>query len=93
MNDFDLQAELNRNASDKQIVGAELEASRNKWADYVIQRKEEICAYTQPIVVKKKKSAKFRDFVNKIKIIFGLAPRKEQTDGIEAYLQYRDDVE
>lgn len=93
MNNFDLQAELNRNESDKKIVNAELEASRNKWADYVVKNKDEICTYSQPIVVKKKARAKLNDFFNKIKIIFGLTPKKENIDGIEAYLQYSDNAE
>lgn len=93
MNNFDLQAELNRNESDKKIASAELEASRNKWVDYVVKNKNEICAYSQPIAVKKKTRAKLKEFFDKIKIIFGLTPKKGNIDGIETYLQYSDNAE
>lgn len=93
MNEFDLQAELNRNESDKQIVNAELEVSRKKWVDYLLQNKENICSYNQPIKVKKKNRARFNDFVNKIKIIFGLKRKENKVDGIETYLQYCNSIE
>lgn len=89
MNDFDLNNELARNESDKQLACAELEASRSKWVDYLIQNKNEICTIHHPIVVKKKNKEILKGFINKIKAIFGFTPRKENNDGIETYLQYR----
>lgn len=93
MNNFDLQSELSKNEADKQIVSTEIEASRNKWAEYVIKNKNEICSYHKPVVVKKKRCAKFSDFLNKIKIILGLKQKEDKADGIETYLQYRDSIE
>lgn len=93
MNNIELQTELARNASDKQLVNAELEASKKKWIEYILNNKEEICSSHHPIRVKKKKSALFNEFISKIKAIFGLTPRKEEIDGIEAYLQYRNEFE
>lgn len=93
MNQFDLNNEMQRNESDKQLAYAELEASRNKWAQYLINNKDEICTTLHPMVVKKKTKARVSDFINKIKMIFGLIPKKEEKDGIEAYLQYCDSVE
>lgn len=93
MNNIDLQAELARNASDKQLVNAELEASKKKWIEYILKNRETICSNPRPLLVKKKTTARLRDFWNKIKTIFGFMPRKEEFDGIEAYLQYRDKFE
>ena len=93
MNNTDLQAELARNASDKQLVNAELEASKKKWVEYIMENQEVICSNPRPLIVKKKTTARLRDFWNKIKTIFGFTPRKEEFDGIEAYLQYRDKFE
>ena len=93
MNNIDLQAELSRNASDKQLVNAELEASKKKWVEYLLKNQETICSNPRPLTVKKKTTARLRDFWNKIKTIFGFTPRKEEFDGIEAYLQYRDKFE
>lgn len=93
MNNIDLQAELARNASDKQLVNAELEASKKKWVEYLLKNQETICSNPRPLIVKKKTTARLRDFWNKIKTIFGFTPRKEEFDGIEAYLQYRDKFE
>lgn len=93
MNNFDLNNELARNESDKQLVYAELEASRNKWVDYLIQNKNDICTTHHPIVVKKKNKEILKGFIDKIKTIFGFTPRKENNDGIEAYLQYRNGFE
>lgn len=93
MNQFDLNNEMQRNESDKQLAYAELEASRNKWVQYLINNKDEICTTLHPRVVKKKTKARVSDFINKIKMIFGLIPKKEEKDGIEAYLQYCDSVE
>lgn len=93
MNNFDLNNELVRNESDKQLAYAELEASRNKWVGYLINNKDEICATHHPIVVKQKKKERFKRFIEKIKTIFGLMPIKENNDGIETYLQYRNSFE
>ena len=93
MNNFDLNNELARNESDKQLAYAELEASRSKWVDYLIENKNEICTTHHPTVVKKKKNEKFKVFFNKIKAIFGFTPRRENNDGIETYLQYRNSFE
>ena len=93
MNNTDLQAELARNASDKQLANAELEASKKKWVEYIVKNQELICSNPRPLIVKKKTTARLRDFWNKIKTIFGFTPRKEEFDGIEAYLQYRDKFE
>lgn len=93
MNNFDLNNELARNESDKQLVYAELEASRNKWVDYLIQNKNDICTTHHPTVVKKKNKEILKGFIDKIKTIFGFTPRKEINDGIEAYLQYRNGFE
>lgn len=93
MNNIDLQAELARNASDKQLVNAELEASKKKWVEYLLKNQEAICSNPRSLIVKKKTTARLRDFWNKIKTIFGFIPRKEEFDGIEAYLQYRDKFE
>lgn len=93
MNNFDLQLEMERNNSDKELAKTELEVSRNKWVKYIMDNKENICSFHQPIVVKKKFNVKIKEFIDKIKTIFGLMPRKENNDGIEAYLRYRDDFE
>ena len=93
LNNIDLQAELARNVSDKQLVNAELEASKKKWIEYILKNQETICSNPRPLIVKKKTTARLRDFWNKIKTIFGFTPRKEEFDGIEAYLQYRDKFE
>ena len=93
MNNIDLQAELERNASDKQLVNAELEASKKKWVEYILKNQETICSNQRTLIVKKKTTARLREFWNKIKTIFGFTPRKEEFDGIEAYLQYRDKFE
>lgn len=93
MNNIELQKELARNDSDKQLANAELEASKKKWVEYILTNKEEICSNLHPIMVKKKKRALFNEFISKIKAIFGLTPRKEEIDGIEAYLQYRNEFE
>ena len=93
MNNIDLQAELARNVSDKQLVNAELEASKKKWIEYILKNQETICSNPRPLIVKKKTTARLCDFWNKIKTIFGFTPRKEEFDGIEAYLQYRDKFE
>ena len=69
MNNTDLQAELARNASDKQLVNAELEASKKKWVEYILKNKETICSNPRPLIVKKKTTARLRDFWNKIKTI------------------------
>lgn len=90
MNDFDLRAELNRNESERKIVNAELEASRNKWADYVMKNKDKICTFCSPVIVKKKTSSRFKELINKIKFILGLKRKEESRNGIEAYLQYSD---
>lgn len=91
MNSFDLQKEIDRNESDKQMVKAELEAYQKKWAEYVMANKEEICRTHKPIVVKKKLKARCSEFIDKLKTVLGLKPRKERLDGIEAYLQYSDE--
>lgn len=93
MNNFDLNNELAHNESDKQLVYAELEASRSKWVEYLINNKDEICTTHRPIVVKQKKKERLKRFINKIKTIFGLMPRKDSNDGIETYLQYRNSFE
>ena len=93
MNNIDLQAELARNASDKQLVNAELEASKKKWVEYLLKNQETICSNPRPLIVKKKTTARLRDFWNKIKTIFGFTARQEEFDGIEASLQYRDKFE
>lgn len=93
MNNYDLNIEMERNASDKQLANAELDASRNKWIEYLVKNKDKVCAYNHPIVVRKKRMAKLNDFIDKIKTIFGLKPRKGNVDGIEAYLQYSDGIE
>lgn len=93
MNSYDLNNELARNESDKQLAYAELEASRNKWVNYLIENKNEICTIHHPTVVRKKRKERFKDFIKKIKMIFGFIPRKENKDGIETYLQYCDSLE
>ena len=93
MNDLELQGELARNESEKQLIRAELDSSHKKWVEYALKNKDEICSIHHPIVVKKKRSARWKDFINKLKAIFGLTKRKENYDGIEAYLQYRDNCE
>ena len=93
MNNFDLQTELDKNETDKQIANTEIEVSKNKWAEYVIKNKDEICSYHKPIIVKKKRRAKLGDFLNKIKIILGLKQKEDKTDGIETYLQYCNNIE
>lgn len=93
MNEFDLQAELNRNDSDKQITKAELEVSRNKWAEYVVRNKDKICSFNGPTIVRKKRIPQIKEFITKIKIIFGLIPKEKKNNGIEAYLQYCDSID
>lgn len=93
MNNNELQAELNINKSDKELTKAQLEANLKQWADYALKNKEDICSYQKTVVVKKKTSAKWKEFKEKLKSIFGLNPKKKEYDGIEAYLQYRDDFE
>lgn len=93
MNNVDLQIELKRNESDKQLTKTELDVLRNKWVNYLIENKDDVCSTLHPVVVKKKTKAKFVDFINKLKKIFGISQRKENIDGIEAYLQYRDKLE
>lgn len=89
----DLQAELRHNKSDKAIVKAELEASRRVWVNYILQNKTEICSNLHPVKVKKKRSARWKEFVTKIKTMLGLTKKKEVYDGIETYLQYCNDCE
>ena len=93
MNNIYLQAELARTASYKQLVNSELQASKKKWVEYLLKNQETICSNPRPLIVKKKTTARLRDFWNKIKTIFGFTARKEEFDGIEAYLQYRDKFE
>lgn len=93
MNSAELQSELSQNESDKKLAKAELEASQRVWVNYVLQNKTEICSNIHPVTVKKKRSARWKEFTDKIKKIFGFTPRKETVDGIEAYLQYRNDFE
>ena len=93
MNNIDLQAELARNVSDKQLVNAELEASKKKWIEYILKNQETICSNPRPLIVKKKTTARLRDFWNKIKTKLGFTRRKEEFDEIEAYIQYRDKFE
>lgn len=93
MNSNELQSELSLNKSDKQLAKAELEASKKKWVEYILQHKNEIYSNLQPIRVRKKKSTRLKEFINKIKTIFGLVTRKENINGIEAYLQYSDNIE
>lgn len=91
MNSNEFQKELERNESNKQLINAELEASKKKWVEYIVKNQGEICSNPHPLIVKKKKSVRIKEFIKKVKTIFGLNPRKENFDGIEAYLQYSDD--
>lgn len=92
MIDFNLQKELDINESDKQLLYAELEASQKKWAQYLINNKEAVCSFHHPIVVKKKRRVRFKEFIEKIKTLFGFNKEKDkrgEIDGIEAYLHHR----
>lgn len=93
MNNTELQSELSLNESDKRLANAELEASKKVWVNYILDNKTEICSNLHPIPVKKKRSVRWKEFIDKIKKMFGLIPRKENIDGIEAYLQYCDNIE
>ena len=93
MNSIELQSELSQNESDKKLAKAELDASKQKWVEYIMKNKDEICSNTQPLFVRKKRSVQWNEFIKKIKKIFGFELRKENIDGIEAYLQYRDELE
>lgn len=93
MNEFELHKELERNSNDKQIIKDELCASQKKWAEYVLKHKDEIHSQHHPIIVKKKKSAFFKEVLNKIKAIFGLTKRKNNQNGTETYLHYRNEFE
>lgn len=91
MSNNELHSELSLVKSDKKLAEAELEASQKKWAEYVMKNKNEICSNLHPVKVKKKRSARWKEFVTKIKTMLGLTKKKEVYDGIEAYLQYRDE--
>ena len=95
MNEFELHKELERNSNDKQIIKDELCASQKKWAEYVLKHKDEIHSQHHPIIVKKKKSAFFKEVLNKIKAIFGMVNHKNNNNqnGTETYLHYRNEFE
>lgn len=92
MNEYDLHKELERNNADKEIVQAELEASKNKFAKYALSHMDSINKFHQPIVVKKKKSVRFKEFIDKIKAILGLTKNTE-IDGTKTYLQHCENFE
>lgn len=93
MNNVDLKNELSINEADKKLTKIELDVQHKKFVNYVLNNKEEICSNCSPIVVRKKYNVRFKEFINKLKKVFGLEKRKEYYDGIEAYLQYSDDIE
>lgn len=93
MNSAEIQSELSQNESDKKLAKAELDASKQKWIEYIMKNQDEICSNPRPLLVRKKRSARWKEFTDKIKKIFGFTPRKETADGIETYLQYRNDFE
>lgn len=93
MNNTELQSELSQNESDKKLAKAELDASKQKWVEYIMKNQDEICSNPRPLLVRKKRSAQWNEFIKKIKKIFGFEPRKENVDGIETYLQYRNELE
>lgn len=86
MNSIDMQAELERNENDKQLAKAELHAAKNKWVDYIIENRKTICSRNYPVIVKKKKKVVIKEFIYRLKTIFGLTAKKEDTDGIETYI-------
>lgn len=86
MNDAELHKELERNKSDKDMLGAELNAYQKKWADYVLAHKDEINSNHHPMVLKKKRSIRLNEFLGKIKTIFGFNRRKGEEDGTETYI-------
>lgn len=93
MNNNELNAELERNKSDKKISMAELEASQKKWAEYALNNINEICLHTKPVIVKKKYRYRWKEFLTKIKTIMGFTKANKKEDGIETYLQYRNNIE
>lgn len=88
MNSQEIYKELANNESDKILAKNEIKQYQKKWADYVINNKDKVMYELQPIVVKKKNKVCFKEFIGKIKKMFGFEKRKEEIDGIEAYLQY-----
>lgn len=77
MNDAELYKELSLNKSDETLARAELKAAHDKWVKYVMENKDVICSNYHPMTVKKKKSAIWREFICKIKSIFGFTPKIE----------------
>ena len=92
MNSNELNIELERNKSDKQLLAAELEGSKKKWIEYIMKSQDEICSNPRPLLVRKKFSSKWADFIKRLKTIFGFKERKDNRDGIEAYISYSDDI-
>lgn len=71
MSDKELESEIKKIESEKELIEIELDQSKNKWAKYVIENHDSILNNTQPVVVKKKKNIRLKEFMNRLKIVLG----------------------
>ena len=71
MSDKELETEIKKIESEKELIEIELDQSKNKWAKYVIENHDSILNNMQPVVVKKKKNIRLKEFMDRLKIVLG----------------------